>query len=147
IEKLGDRRRLHLGRLRGGAGAVLREHRRSFCRDAQKSGGPSRPPDGAPFVCAGAGGSAAVLQPIPTGEKADDRQSWPRGKPLRRWVDSRTGSVRESPIQAGSGYALDRDKFRLGRGCAGSCIVHLVFEIQAGRIYISSTLELLPLSC
>jgi glutathione S-transferase len=57
------------------AAPALFEHRRSFCRDAQKSSGLSRPPDGAPFLCAGARGSAAVLQSIPTGEKADHRQT------------------------------------------------------------------------
>src|SRR5215475_8377555 len=84
LENLGDRRRLHLGRLRGGAGAVLREHRRSFCRHARKPRGLSRPPHGAPILCAGARGSAAVLPSISTGEKADNRQTRPRSEPLRR---------------------------------------------------------------
>ena len=83
LENLGDRRRLHLGRLRGGAGAVLREHRRSFCRHARKSRGLSRPPHGAPVLCAGARGGAAVFQSVSAGEKADNRQAWPRGEPLR----------------------------------------------------------------
>ena len=40
--------------MRGGAGALLREHHRFLCRDAHKSSSLSRPPDGAPFLCAGA---------------------------------------------------------------------------------------------
>jgi len=59
------------------------KHRRSFCRGAQKSRGLSRPPHAAPFLCAGARGSAAVLPSISTGEKAGHRQTRPRGDPLR----------------------------------------------------------------
>ena len=73
-EDLGHRRRLHFGRLRGSAGAVLCQHGCAVRGGASQLAGLFGSPDGTRFIRARARGSAALLRAFSNGEEAADRQ-------------------------------------------------------------------------